>query len=265
MIVCRVRESQNHYIELQLPRHMPEYRTDNVFPEQEIRQTGLAIPAGLLVALLIMVPALLGIGTRYYTYGDFNFIHAYLNLFFSINLLICYWEVCLFLRRDYIEARTEYWCAYRHETGRTPAREFFFSKVPLTRAVSPTVWADVWATYGQYDNSYADRRTFGFNVDIANGFVTPIPTLILWLAYTIDVLPVLFVGIIGMMLFWQWFYVTSVYWVSFFVAKRQTRISPSELYFYIITINSYWVLSALLGLYVSICLILDGNYNILGY
>ena len=67
------------------------------------------------------------------------------------------------------------------------------------------------------------------------------------------------------MLFWQWTYVTSVYWVSFFAAKRQTRISRRELYFYILTINSYWVLSALLGLYVSICLILDGSYSVLGY
>ena len=67
------------------------------------------------------------------------------------------------------------------------------------------------------------------------------------------------------MLFWQWTYVTSVYWVSFFVAKRQTRISRREMYTYILAINSVWVLSALLGLYVSLCLVVNGNYSILGY
>ena len=67
------------------------------------------------------------------------------------------------------------------------------------------------------------------------------------------------------MLFWQWAYVTSVYWVSFFVAKRQTRISRREIYTYILAINSFWVLCALLGLYVSIRLIVDANYSVLGY
>lgn len=244
---------------------MPESGADRALREQDADQTGLTIPVGLLVALVVAALAMSGIGTRYYVHGDLNVIHALLSLFFSINLLICYWEVCLFLRPDYIETRTEYWRGRRCETGRTPAFEFFVSKVPLTQTLSPTIWADVWATYSQYDDSYADRRTFGYNADIANGFVTPVPSLILYAAYTVDFLPALFAGILGVMMFWQWTYVTSVYWVSFFVAKRQTRISRRELYIYILAINSFWVLCALLGLYVSIHLIVDGNYSILGY
>ena len=119
--------------------------------------------------------------------------------------------------------------------------------------------------HSQYDGSYADRRTFGYNADIANGFVTPVPSLILYAAYTVDFLPALFAGILGVMVFWQWTYVTSVYWVSFFIAKRQTLISRRELSIYILAINSFWVLCALLGLDVSIRLIVDGNYSILGY
>ena len=130
--------------------------------------------------------------------------------------------------------------------------------------MSPTVWADAWATYAQYDSSYADRRTFGFNVDIGNGFVTPLPTLILYAAYTFDFLPAPYAGIIGAMVFWQWIYATTLYGVSFFVAKRQTRISRLETFTFIIVINSFWVLCALLGLYVSVRLIMDGNYSVLG-
>ena len=92
-----------------------------------------------------------------------------------------------------------------------------------------------------------------------------VATLILYMAYSIDFLPAIIVGIIGVALFWQWTYVTSVYWVSFFVSDRQSKISRREIYTYIVAINAYWVLCALLGLYVSICLILDGNYSILGY
>ena len=61
------------------------------------------MPVGLFAALVVALLALLGIGIRYYVYGDLNVIHCLLSLFFSINLLICYWEVCQFLRRDHIE------------------------------------------------------------------------------------------------------------------------------------------------------------------
>ncbi len=135
----------------------------------------------------------------------------------------------------------------------------------MTKVLSPTVWADVWATYSQFDGSYADRRTYGYNADIANGFVTPAPTLILYVAYTFDILPAFVAGIVGVMLFWQLTYMTSVYWVSFFLANRQTRISRGDMRIYIWATNSPWVLFALLGLYVSIRLIVNGDYSVLGY
>ena len=50
-----------------------------------------------------------------------------------------------------------------------------------------------------------------------------------------------------------------VYWATFYVANRHTRISRGEVNAYIRAINSPWVLCALLGLYVSVCLIVDGN------
>lgn len=244
---------------------MPEHRTDPAHPERGARQSRLAMPAGLFAVVVVAILASAGVGARYWARGDFDVIHAVLSLFFSTNLLICYWEACLFLKRDYIEARAGYWRERRDETGGTPALEFLLTKVPLTKILSPTVWADVWATYAQFDDSYADRRTYGFNVDIANGFATPLPTLVLYAAYTFDILPALIAGIIGVMLFWQLTYMTSVYLVSFFVADRQARISRGELYIYILAMNSPWVLCPLLGLYVSVRLILDGDYGVLGY
>ena len=244
---------------------MPEYRTDRAHPERGAGRSWLTVPAGLFAVLVVALLTSAGVGGRYWARGDFDVIHAVLSLFFSINLLICYWEACLFLKRDYIEARAVYWRERRGETGGTPAAQFLLTKIPLAKTLSPTLWADVWATYAQLDGSYADRRTYGFNVDIANGFATPLPTLILYAAFTFDILPALASGIIGVMLFWQLTYMTSVYLVSFFVANRQTRISRGELYIYILTMNSPWVLCPLLGLYVSVRLILDGDYSVLGY
>lgn len=234
-------------------------------PDQGARNGTSGMPVGLLAAVTIALLALLGIGTRYYVHADLNVLHCLFSLFFSINLLICYWEACLFLRRDYIEQRTIHWRGRQSETGRAPVGEFLSTRVPWTRVLSPTVWADVWATYSLFDESYADRRTFGFNVDIVNGFLTPVPTLILYTAYTVGFLPAVHAGILGAMLFWQWAYGTSGYLVSFFVAKRQRLITTGEMYTYILAMNSPWVLFALLGLYVSVRLILDGNYGVLGF
>ena len=215
--------------------------------------------------LVIALLALPGIGTREYLRCDFNVIHCLLSLFFASNLLICYWEICLFLRRDDIETRAEYWRNRQRETGRTPAVEFLCAKVPLRRILSPTVWADVWATYSLFDGSFSDRRSWGFNADVANGFVTPVPTLILYAACTVDFLPAVLAGIVGLALSWQWTYVTSVYWVSFFIAGRQRHISRGELYACIGALNAPWVLFALLGVYMSVRLILDANYSVLAF
>ncbi len=223
------------------------------------------IPAVLFTALVVVIMASAAIGARYWFRGDVDIIHGVLTLFFSVNLVICYWEVCLFFRRDYIERRAVYWRRRWQDTGRTPAVEFLTGKVPWTKVLSATVWADVWAAYSQYDESYADRRTYGFNVDIGNGFVTPLPTVVLYAAFTFDILPALIAGMIGTMLFWQLLYATSIYWVSFFVARRQHRISRRDMYIYVWGTNSPWILGALLGLYVSIRLILDGDYSVLGY
>lgn len=223
------------------------------------------MPAGLFAALVVAALTLLGIGTRYSIHGDGNLVHSLLSLFCSTHLLICYWEVCLFLRRDLVEARAEYWRAWRDRTGRTPAVAFLLTRIPLRQLLSPTRWADVWATYSLFDDSYADRRTFGFNVDIASGFTTPAPILILYAAFTAGRLPAVFAGILGVIVFWQLTYGALVYWVSFFVARRHTRISRQELVTYILATNSFWVLGGLLGVYVCIRLIVDGDYGVLGY
>lgn len=223
-----------------------------------------AAPAALLALLAIALLALPGIGARYALHGHLNAFHVLFSLFLSTNLLICCWEICLFFRRDYIETRAEYWRERRNQTGRTPAVEFLTARVPLNRILSPTVWADVWATYSMFDSAYADRNTYGFNIDIGNGFVTLLPTLILYIAYTGGIIPAMAVGILGTMLFWQWTYASSLYLVSFFVGRKRNLITARELYVYILSLNAVWILIPIVGLYLSIRLILDGDYSVLG-
>lgn len=225
---------------------------------------GWGAPAGLLSVIAIALMALPGIGARYWIHGGVDPIHCLLSLFFSINLLICYWEMALFFRRDYIETRAEHWRRWQNDTGRTPAVEFLTARVPLRRALSPTVWADVWATYSMFDTAYADRNTYGFNIDIGNGFATPVPTVILYVTFAAGVLPAMAAGILGAMLFWQWTYASSLYLVSFFVGRKRSLISRRDFYVFLFGPNAIWILIPMLGLYVSIRLILDGDYSVLG-
>lgn len=234
-------------------------------PNGRTHNSGAGMPVILFAVLVVGLLALAGIGARYYVHGNVGAIYVLFSLFFSINLLICYWEMCLFLRRDLVEQRTVYWREWRQQTGRSPVREFLLGNVPFGSMLSPTTWADVWAVYAQIDASYADRSTYGFNVDTANGFVTLVPTLLLYVAYTAASPAAVVAGIIGVMVFWQWTYATSVYVFSFFVARRHRGLTRRELSIYIGALNSPWVLCGLLGLYVSVRLILDGNYSVLGH
>lgn len=224
----------------------------------------MKIPVALVVGLIIGGGTLLGILVRLQTHGDLNFLHCVFCLFFSTNLLACYWEACLFFRRGKIAGRAEYWREVQARTGRSPAYSFFVARIRPAQVLSPTVWADAWAAYCHYDDSYTDRGSFGFNVDIANGFVTPLPTLFLYAAFTVGYPSALVAGIIGLMMSWQWVYMTSVYLASFFVAGRRALISRRDMYIYIVAINSFWVLCALLGIYVSTALIVNGDYRVLG-
>lgn len=219
---------------------------------------------GTIIAIFIALTAIAGMGVSYRVNGSLNACYCLMSLFFSVNLLVCYWEMCLYWRRDYIEERVGYWREYSAKTSRSPAAGFMAIEVPPGKILSPTIWADAWASYSVYDSSYADRRTYGFNVDIGNGFVTAIPSLVLYATYTLAFLPALVAGVLGAMLFWQWVYMTSVYVVSFYVAGRHKLISRGDTGFYILGINSFWILFALLGLYISVRLIVDGDYSVLG-
>lgn len=232
--------------------------------EEVEASTGLKVRVLSFTLVCITVLIVCGLGTRFYLKHELSIIYVILSVFFSINILICWWEVCLFLQRTRVENRTSYWRERRIQTGRLPHVEFFTTKIPLKQAFSSKIWADIWATYAQYDPSFADRQTYGFNVDIANGFFTLLPTIFLYVAFTVNIVPAYIAGMIGLMLCWQWTYMTSVYWLSFFVAKRHHDIPRRDLYLYIFGTNAPWLLCPLFGLFVSIRLIVDGNYSILG-
>ncbi|MDE0191043.1 MAG: hypothetical protein OXQ90_06770 [Gammaproteobacteria bacterium] len=222
------------------------------------------MPVWLFAVLFVVALTLIGVVTRLNQYGEIDALYVVFAVFFSTNLLISYWEICLFYQRDYIEERGAYWRERLEASGKSPVVEFLLTKVSLARPFSPTLWADAWAVYSVVDGSYVDRRTFGFNCDIANGYFTPLPTLVLYATFTVPFLPAVVAGIVAAMLFWQWVYVSAVYVVSFFVAKRHRQIRRGQVFSHIIVPDSPWVLIPLLGIYVAVRLIIDGDYAVIG-
>lgn len=222
------------------------------------------MPVWLFSVIFIVVLTLVGVVTRLNMYAELDALYVVFAVFFSTNLLISYWEICLFHKRDHIEERGAYWRERHEESGKSPVVEFLLAKVSPARPFSPTLWADAWAVYSVVDGSYVDRRTFGFNCDIANGYFTPLPTLVLYATFTVGFLPAVAAGILAAMLFWQWVYVSTVYVVSFFVAKRHRQIRRGQVFSHIVAPDSPWVLIPLLGIYVAVRLIVDGDYAVLG-
>lgn len=226
---------------------------------------GLSLSVWVFAAIFIGILTSAGMLVSYGLYGNINSYYSLLSLFLSINLLICLWEICLYLRGDYIAERHHYWQERYKLTGKTPAVEFLQSRVNIDNVLSATFWADVWSTYSLYDGSYADKRTFGFNADVGNGFFSLIPTLIFHVGITISVFEPVVLGILGVMIFWVWTYNTTLYFVSFFLVGRHRLISLKDNLLYIAGTNAPWILFSLLGIYVSIRLILDNSYSVLGH
>jgi len=225
----------------------------------------MEVPVWLFAGLVLSALTLTGTCARYWVHGDFDVIHALLILFLSMNLMVCYLEICLALHRDYVDQRIEHWSDFELETGRASIVAFLASTVPISRLFLSITWADLWAIYSQMDRSYADRRSYGYNIDFANGFLVPIPTLILYVSYSIDILPALATGIIGVMLYWQLLHGTLVYWIGFFGANLQDGVNRLHLYVVVLGLNSQWVFFGLLGIYVSIQMILRGDYSVFGH
>lgn len=111
------------------------------------------------VALFVAVGAVMPIGFHCQEHG-WSWPQACLALFCSINLLVCIWEIGLFLNRDLI--LMEYLgIKKRVPKGTLPQPIFMFEHVPLAQALRLEHWSKVWSTYSLMDPSYSDQTSFG--------------------------------------------------------------------------------------------------------
>lgn len=194
--------------------------------------------------------------------GVYNPTQIGLAFFLVINILITLWEIALFVYHDQVRAE------FQEAKGRYRGREVEFvgeiltRPTPLLRFLSFRTWASVWSAYALFDDGYADKRAFGYNIDVGNGFSTLIPATVFAFGMTFHVLPARVLGIIGVIIFWQIFYGTVVYFFQYINNRRYEGHSLRDVLLVVGVSNIAWLVIPLWGLWTSVDLIMDGTYAV---
>ena len=224
----------------------------------------MSLPVAVWVTLWIVAWVSVAVLANLAFNGTLNGLHVLVNVFLAINLIVCYWEMCLLWRIDAIEERYQ-----RRQSGERTASgprtrgSFFLSKVAFRELGSRDLWSKVWSEYALYDPSYADRRSFGFAIDVGNGFSTILPSLAIFIGMSFPVLPAIAVGLIGLLVFYQKFYGTLLYFFTYVFNRRYQGKPFANVMAFVGGINGIWLVGPGIGLYVCLRLILDGGFGVI--
>jgi len=225
-------------------------------------------PRGLAAPTAAIIGAVVGGGTLFHVWlhqrvhGVYNATQIGLAFFLVINVLVAWWEIALFVCQNQI--RAEYDASKGPYRGRELARvaEVFARPIPLLKVLSFRQWTTVWSSYSLFDPGYSDRRSFGYNIDVGNGFTTLIPAVLFAFGMTFELMPARVLGIIGIIIFWQMFYGTAVYFFQFFNNERHKGHSLRDLLLFVGFTNLMWLVFPVWGLCASSELILNGSYAV---
>jgi hypothetical protein len=193
-------------------------------------------------------------------HGVYNPHQIALAFFLWLNTMVAFWEWALWLRIDRIEQLyADFKQRYRgRELDRV--KDFFVAPLPLSRLFSLTAWSELWATYAVFDESYADRKSFGFFIDVGNGLSTFVPSLLFLYGMSFELMPARALGVLGVLLFYQTWYGTLVYFGSFVFNRRYVGHTPFNLALFVGLSNGLWFTLPVWGFYASIVMIYSDSY-----
>ncbi len=230
--------------------------------ESTTEQRALAIPTAAVIGIVIAAGTVFHTWLHQRVHGVFNPTQIGLAFFLVVNVLINWWEIALMVCQDQIQA--EYREIKEPYRGREMQRiaEIFARPIPLLEVLSFRQWTAIWSSYSLFDPGYSDRRSFGYNIDVGNGFTTIIPATLFAFGMTFELMPAPWLGILGVIMFWQMFYGTAVYFFQFFNNGRHKGHSVNDLLLFVGITNLMWFVFPIWGLCASIQLILDGSYGV---
>lgn len=198
-------------------------------------------------------------------YDSISVAHVNLSFYLSLNFLICLWEIALGF---YIVKIAEDYRLMSKKYGKnrlTAVVDLMAHDLTLGETFSFRFWSKIWSTYALYDPSYSNRESFGFFVDVGNGWTTILPTLLFLYSITTrdtTMLSANTVGLIGLVKFYQEFYGTCIYFLSFFMNKRHVGKSIFEVVLFVGLTNGIWFFYPLLGMFVSVNMIQSNSFDV---
>jgi len=193
-----------------------------------------------------------------------NFLVVSLIFFNNLNIFIAICEICLgfyisYIKEDYQDKLKKY------GNGRDKLFQGLGSWVnmPITirQVFHGKTWAQMWSTYALLDPSYQNNESFGFFIDVGNGWTTIPPCLLLnYAMIKPNELSPLLVGCVTIASFWQMLYGTIIYFLSYLFNKRYKGrgwIANSIVFF----ANVVWMLFPGLAIYAAVQILKDNNFD----
>ncbi len=200
---------------------------------------------------------------HYALHGVFNVHQLVLAFFLVLNILINFWELGLHRQGDAI--RAEYLAHKDQYRGRPMdyVNSVFLRRIPVNQLHHFKHWTGIWSGYCFFDQGYSRRGSLGFNLDVGNGYSTLLPALLFGLGMSIPLVSPTALGIIGVVIFWQMFYGTALYFFQYFHAGRHKGHTKRDLFLFVFCTNGFWFIFPIWGMLVSIWMIYNESYDIL--
>ncbi len=230
--------------------------------EPKAPQPGAGVPVWVVVAGATILGTVVPVVLHHGRHETWNANQMAMAFFFWLNSIIAYWEICLFFRIDGIRDRYE---TYRQRyAGRELDRvfDFFKEKMPLSETLSMSRWADVWASYSLFDESYSNKKSFGFFIDIGNGFTTLIPSLVFVYGITFQFISARALGLLGLLISYQMFYGTAVYFTSYIMNRRYRGHSLLSTAMFVGLSNGLWTAFPLWAMVLSVRMIYADDFSV---
>lgn len=187
-------------------------------------------------------------------------------LFFNnLNILIALCEIALgkhimLIKDDYQKFKQQY---APNNQQVAAATAFLLMPLPWDRLFDGKLWSRMWSTYSLYDPSYQNHESFGFFIDVGNGWSTIAPCVMMNLAMAVPtLLSPLLVGCVCLASYWQILYGTIIYFLSFFYNKRYEGKKLGEVLGFVGVSNGIWFIFPLAGIYACVNILDTKDFSV---
>lgn len=193
-------------------------------------------------------------------HSTWSALHSALAVFEAINTWVAMCELSLLCYCRLIQKTHE---ANEAKLGVGKlAPIFLFEQVPVASLFSLRYWSVMWSTYCALDPAYADQTSFGFCIDIGNGITTLIPSIIFAAGMTWPILSPRVLGMLGLVVHYQEFYGTCLYFFQYFFNERYKRVPRAQVLGIVVPANAIWMVFPAMAMWASSQLILQGDFSV---